>query len=122
MDDEREVGIVVWQHPTRQELDEAGISEIPETVIDIDIMIGELDAVGRGIGPAAIKQVVDEALTDPSVPFVMAAVSVENRASCRALMKAGFQIEREFDDVPGGRHMLMIRRREHPGDEGRSMP
>jgi len=111
MDDGREVGLVAWQHPTRQELDEAGLTEIPETVIDIDIMIGELDAVGRGIGPAAINLVVDEALADPSVPFVMAAASVDNKASRSAFQKAGFQMERGFDDVPGGRCVLMIRRR-----------
>lgn len=111
VDDDRKVGLVVWQHPIRRELDEAGLTEIPEAVIDIDIMIGEFDAVGRGIGPAAITLVVNEALADPSVPFVMAGISVDNRASRRAFEKADFQMEREFDDTPGGRSVLMVRRR-----------
>lgn len=109
--DGRKVGLVVWQHPSRQELDEVGLKEIPETVIDIDIMIGEEDAVGRGIGPAAVDLVAEAALADPLVPFVMAGISVDNGASRRAFEKAGFRMEREFDDVPGGRCTLMIRRR-----------
>jgi len=116
--DGRKVGLVLRQHPTRQELDEAGLDEIPESVIDIDIMIGEADAVGRGIGPAAVGLVAERALKDTSVPFVMAAASVENRASRRAFEKAGFRMEREFDDVPGGRCVLMVRRRRRFGDAG----
>jgi RimJ/RimL family protein N-acetyltransferase len=117
--DGRKVGLVVWQHPTRRELDEAGLHEIPETVIDIDIMVGETDAIGRGVGPAAIRLIADAALSDPSVPFVIAATMVENTASLRAFAKAGFRNEREFDDVPSGRCALMVRprqRRERTGD------
>lgn len=106
-----EVGVVTWQHPTRQELDEAALHDIPESVIDIDILIGEVSDTGRGVGPCAISLVAESALADPAVPFVIAAASVENQASQRAFAKAGFRKDREFDDVPAGRHVLMVRRR-----------
>jgi aminoglycoside 6'-N-acetyltransferase len=109
--DGRKVGLVRWQHPTRRELDEAGLQDVPESVIDIDIMIGEAADVGRGVGPATIRIVAETALEDSTVPFVMAATLVENRASQRAFAKAGFGNDREFDDVPSGRCVLMVRRR-----------
>lgn len=103
------VGLVLWQHPTRQELDAAGLSDIPASVIDIDIMIGERDAVGRGYGAAAIRLVTEVALADPAVPFVMACARLDNLASRRAFASAGFREDREFDDVPHGRYVLMAR-------------
>ncbi|MCC7382688.1 MAG: GNAT family N-acetyltransferase [Deltaproteobacteria bacterium] len=110
--DGRKVGLVLWQHPTRRELDEAGLHDVPESVIDIDIMIGEAAHVGRGVGPAAIRSVAEAALADASVPFVIAGTLIENQRSQRAFAKAGFRSDREFDDVPSGRCVLMVRRRE----------
>jgi aminoglycoside 6'-N-acetyltransferase len=109
--DGREVGIVLWQHPTREELDVAGLADIPTSVIDIDVMIGELDALGRGLGSRAISLVAEVALSDPTVPFVMACARLDNLASQRALAKAGFRKDRDFDDVPNGLHALMVRHR-----------
>lgn len=116
--DGHKVGLVQWQHPTRPELDEAGLHDVPESVIDIDIMIGETAETGQGIGPAAIRLVAEAALADPAVPFVIAAAMVENTASLRAFAKAGFRREREFDDVPSGRCVLMIRDRLRPDEAG----
>ena len=110
--DGRKVGLVLWQHPSRRELDEAGLQDVPESVIDIDIMIGEAADVGRGVGPAAIRIVAEAALADSRVPFVIAATLIGNQPSQRAFAKAGFRSDREFDDVPSGRCVLMVRRRE----------
>jgi len=110
--DGRDVGIVLWQHPTREELDVAGLADIPTSVIDIDIMIGALDALGRGLGSGAIDLVAEVALSDPTVPFVMACARLDNLASQRAFARAGFRKDREFDDVPNGLHVLMVRRRQ----------
>jgi len=110
----RAVGLVIWRHPTRQELDQAGLTEIPATAIDLDIMLGEDQARGRGLGAAAIALVAERALADPAVPLVIAAVMAGNQASLRAFAKAGFQPEREFDEPPGGRHVLMARWRRTP--------
>lgn len=113
--DGRKAGLVLWQHPTRLELDEAGLFDVPESVVDIDIMIGEADSAGRGVGSAAIGLVAGIALADESVPFVIAAVEEGNLVSQRAFAKAGFVIDREFDDSPGGRYVLMVKRRETEG-------
>lgn len=110
--DGRTVGIVLWQHPTREELDAAGLADIPTSVIDIDIMIGELDALGQGLGSGAICLVAGAALSDPTVPFVMACARLNNLASRRAFAKASFREDREFDDVPNGLHVLMVCHRE----------
>lgn len=109
--DGRKVGLVLWQHPTREELDVAGLSDVPESVIDIDIVIGEREAVGRGVGSAALRLVAENALTDTAVPFVIGCTRHDNLASLRAFAKAGFRRDREFDDVPYGRHVLMVRHR-----------
>ena len=110
--DGRKVGIVLWQHPTRQELDVAGLADIPTSVIDIDIMIGEFDALGRGLGSEAISLVAEVALSDPTVPFVIACARLDNLASQRAFARAGFHKDREFDDVPNGLHVLMVGHRQ----------
>lgn len=109
--DGRAVGLVLWQHPTREELDVAGLTDLPTSVVDIDIMIGEAETVGRGVGSAAIGLVAEAALSDPAVPFVMACAGVDNLASQRAFAKAGFVPDRVFDDEPHGPHVLMVRRR-----------
>lgn len=113
-----DVGLVMWQHPTSEELNLAGLADIPTSAIDIDIMIGEPDAVGLGMGSSAITLVAEIALSDPAVPFVMACARWDNLASQRAFTKAGFENVREFDDVPNGRHVLMVRRRQLPLQPG----
>ena len=112
----RAVGLVLWQHPTRDELDVAGLADVPTSAVDIDVMIGEADAVGRGLGSAAIARVADAALADPAVPFVMGCAALHNLASQRAFEKAGFRRDRVFDDVPHGPHVLMVRHRARPRD------
>lgn len=106
--DGRRIGLVLWQHPTREELDVAGLADIPTSAIDIDILIGEPDAIGRGLGPKAIGLVAEKALSDPAVPFAMACVGVDNPVSQRAFAKVGFRHDRIFDDVPFGPHLLMV--------------
>lgn len=110
--DGRPVGLVLWQHPSREELDVAGLLDVATSAIDIDIMIGEPSAVGHGVGTQAIRLVAEAALRDAAVPFVMACAHVDNLASQRAFMKAGFRTNRQFDDAPYGPHVLMVRRRE----------
>jgi RimJ/RimL family protein N-acetyltransferase len=42
----------------------------------------------------------------------MACARLDNLASKRAFAKAGFRRDREFDDVPNGLHVLMVRHRQ----------
>jgi aminoglycoside 6'-N-acetyltransferase len=101
------VGYVRWQKPTRTELDAAGLHEIPDAAMDIDIAIGELSYVGRGVGSRALRQVVEMLAGDTGIPLIMLATSVGNSVAIRAYEKAGFRRLRTFDDPPNGEHWLM---------------
>lgn len=57
----------------------------------IDYLIGNLEFVGKGIGPLIIQEMVTLAFEIYSdIDVVVSAPQQENRASCRALEKAGF--------------------------------
>lgn len=111
----RRVGLIQWQHPSREELDEAGLQDVPTSVIDIDIMVGEPEYTGRGIGTAAIQIVKERALADEAVSYLIAATRIDNVASLRAFEKAGFTVDREFDDPISDRCVLMVLRRQAGG-------
>lgn len=71
-------------------------------------MIGERTEIGRGVGSTAIRLVAEAVLSNPAVPFLIAATLLDNLASQRAFAKTGFRNDREFDDVPSGRCVLMV--------------
>ncbi len=85
--------------PFQQEADESTTGPASLMIVDPD-------------GTGAIDLVAEVALSDPTVPFVMACARLDNLASQRAFAKAGFRKDREFDDVPNGLHVLMVRRRQ----------
>jgi len=58
-------------------------------VIDIDIMIGERTEIGRGVGSTAIRLVAEAALSNPAVPFLIAATLLDNLASQAGLRQGG---------------------------------
>lgn len=101
------IGYVRWQRVAREELDAAGLAEIPDGSIDIDICIGEPDYVGRGIATRALAALVERLCADPGIPLVGLGTSVANGAAIRAFEKAGFRRLREFDDPVYGRCVIM---------------
>jgi len=59
----------------------------------IDYLIGERDLVGRGMGSAAISAFTDFVFTSyPDVEAIVVTPQAANRASCRVLEKAGYQL------------------------------
>lgn len=100
------VGYVRWQVPARKELDAAGLFEVPDEVVDIDIAIGEAKQLDRGIGSAALV-ILRERLTRAGVTMVMLATAVRNERAVRAYEKAGFTRRRQFVDTDGGTYVLM---------------
>ncbi len=101
------VGYVRWQVPAREDLDAAGLHEVPDDVIDIDIAIGEADLVGRGVGSRALS-ILRERLERGGARTVMLATSVDNSRAVRAYEKAGFARRRQFVDTDGGAYWLMM--------------
>ncbi len=103
------VGFLCWQRPSPGELREAGLTDLPDGVMDIDILIGEQEWVGRGIGPRALQVLADRLRGDPQLVYAGLATSVSNGRAIRAYEKAGFELFREFDDPQSGpcRYILM---------------
>ncbi len=91
----RLVGLICWQIPTRTELAEAGLDDLPADLVNIDLMIGEAEALGRGIGPAALRCLF-ERLRAKGVSRVGLATSQTNCRALRAYEKVGFTPWRDF--------------------------
>jgi aminoglycoside 6'-N-acetyltransferase len=106
--DGRPVGYLRWQRVGREALDSFGLSEIPAGSVDIDILIGEADCVGRGVGPGALELLVERLRDDKSVPLIALSPSIDNVAAQRAYLKAGFRKTREYDAPGFGRCALML--------------
>ncbi|GMU84244.1 MAG: GNAT family N-acetyltransferase [Planctomycetota bacterium] len=96
------VGYVRWQQTPRAELEAAGLHEIPDGSVDIDIAIGETDYIGCGVGSRALQLVVQRLGSEKSLPLVMMATSIDNASAIRAAEKAGFRRLRTFQDPEYG--------------------
>ena len=67
-----------------------GIVDVPEDAVSVDYLIGDRDNTGRGLGPRMIRAMIERTWTDyPSATCVIVPVAAGNRASWRALEKAG---------------------------------
>jgi aminoglycoside 6'-N-acetyltransferase len=106
----RKVGLVIWGHPSREELDDAGLADIPIEAIDVDLMIGEPDVLGKGIGREALRLAVERALSDPAVPCVIGATSENNTVAIAAAQNVGFDVSRSFGEK-NDRYVLGVYKR-----------
>ncbi len=102
------VGYLRWQVVSRKILDSVGLEEIPANSVDIDILIGEVSYVGRGIGPQALQLLIKHLREDASIPLLGLTTSIHNHAAQRAYRKAGFRDLREYDPPGYGRCLLMV--------------
>lgn len=101
------VGYVLWQKLSREERAAAGLGALPSDHIDVDILIGEPELLGRGIGPPALRLVLDR-LRSEGVPSAGLGTAMANQRARRAFAKAGFRLFRKFEE--DGRAMCyMIR-------------
>jgi RimJ/RimL family protein N-acetyltransferase len=93
----RPVGLLCWQTPTRAELEDAGLADLPSDLIDIDVMIGEPDARGHGVAPDALRRLCAR-LRDEGVRLAGLGAALENGAARAAYAKAGFAPYRDFEE------------------------
>ncbi len=96
--DGRPVGLLCWQRPTPSELNQAGLSDLPSDLIDVDIMIGEPDAQGRGAGPAALRLLFGR-LRAQGVAIAGVATELANQRAMSAYAKVGLVPFRDFVEV-----------------------
>jgi aminoglycoside 6'-N-acetyltransferase len=106
--EERAVGYIRWQTVSREVLDSVGLQEIPAGSVDVDILIGEPEFVGRGIGPKALLVLLSKLRQRRDIPMVGLSLSVQNLSAQRAYTKAGFRILREYNASRYGRCYLMV--------------
>jgi aminoglycoside 6'-N-acetyltransferase len=68
----------------------AALVTVPGNAMTIDYLIGDPSQVGHGLGPRMIRSMVDLTWRDHAdVTTILVAVTASNRASWRALEKAG---------------------------------
>jgi len=82
-----------------------------------DILIGEVELTGQGLGTEILRRFVSEVVfARPEITSCVADPDVANVASVRAFEKAGFHTVREFVEDPGDGqvHVLVRRDRLHP--------
>ena len=102
------VGYLCWQRPPQEELEAAGLVDLPEGLVDIDILIGEPELVGQGVGPQALTLLIARLRENPLVSFAGLGTSVSNVCAIRAYEKAGFRLLREFQDPEAGPCRYMV--------------
>jgi aminoglycoside 6'-N-acetyltransferase len=68
----------------------SAIVPVPDGTATLDYFIGDPARIGQGLGPRVIAAMVERTWTDyPDTPAIIVAVVAANRASWRALEKAG---------------------------------
>jgi aminoglycoside 6'-N-acetyltransferase len=76
-------------------------------VAGIDLLLGEPDTIGRGIGPRVIGAFTRERVfASPDVRACVAGVDADNRRSLRAFAKAGFRAVSHYEEE-GRPHRLL---------------
>jgi aminoglycoside 6'-N-acetyltransferase len=111
--DGRPVGMIetylVSDHPEWE-----AIVQVGEGVAGVDLLIGETDLTGRGLGPRALAEFVEKIVfARPGTHACVAAVDEANRRSWRAFEKAGFRHVRDVEEE-GRPHRLMRVDRRYP--------
>jgi RimJ/RimL family protein N-acetyltransferase len=104
--DGRDVGMIetylVADHPEWDAIVREG-----EGVAGVDLLLGEEDVTGRGVGAEVLREFVREVVfASADVRAVVAAVDEENRRSWRAFEKAGLAHARQVEE-DGRPHRLM---------------
>jgi len=95
LSDDVPIGFLCWQVPPQQELAETGLTDLPANIVDIDIMIGESGALGRGHGSEALSQLLVR-LSSEGVETAGIATAAANQAARKAFERLGFRIFIQF--------------------------
>jgi len=103
----RPVGVLCWQTPSRAELEEAGLADLPANLVDVDVLIGDPEARGHGVAAAALRQLCAR-LRGQGVRWAGLAAATANTSALSAYAKAGFAPYRDFvEDGEGYRYFTL---------------
>jgi len=92
--------------------DDAAVAGEYAHAMAIDVLIGEVEYTGRGLGPRVIAAAVAELVFATSdADCCVATPRADNTASLRAFAKAGFTLVRSIRTAQGDSEMLMSRSR-----------
>jgi RimJ/RimL family protein N-acetyltransferase len=90
----------------------AEVGEFADAVA-IDVLIGEIEYTGRGLGPRVIAAAVAQLVFgEHAAARCIATPRAANSASLRAFAKAGFSLVREVRTADGDAELLMVRARD----------
>jgi aminoglycoside 6'-N-acetyltransferase len=90
------------------------IGESPDGA-GVDLLIGEADAVGRGLGPQVLERFAREIVfANPQTTALVATVEEPNRRSWRAFEKAGFRHVRDVEEDGLPHRLMRLERRYAP--------
>ena len=91
--------------------DYAALIGVGEGVAGVDLLIGDEELTGQGIGTEVLNRFVEEVVfSSPSTIGCVADPDVLNVASIRAFEKAGFRVVKEFVDPEDGELHALVRR------------
>jgi RimJ/RimL family protein N-acetyltransferase len=110
--DGRPVGLIQYFRLEDEPAYADAIGETAPGVVGIDLLVGESDVTGRGVGASALDAYVRTVVfADPRVTRATGGPHPDNRRSCRAFEKAGFVALRDVV-VPGeGPERIYVRDR-----------
>jgi aminoglycoside 6'-N-acetyltransferase len=75
------------------------IVQVGPGVVAVDLLIGEEELIGRGLGPRVLAEFVQQVVfSNPEVEACIATVEEQNRRSWRAFEKAGFGHVRDVEE------------------------
>ena len=104
--DSRPIGMIQWylvaDFPEYEE-----ILQLGPGVAGVDLLIGEEDATGRGLGPETLRAfIADVVFATEGTHACVAGIEPENARSLRAFEKADFRFVRDYEEE-GLPHRLM---------------
>ena len=91
------------------------VVQVGAGVAGVDLMIGEVDLIGQGLGPAVLVQFArDVVFARPGTDAAVATVEEANRRSWRAFEKAGFRYVRDVEEEGIPHRLMRLDRRSGP--------